>query len=161
MINKNLKFVSSCLFLIFALAQTACSIKVASDNNISGNQIASNNLNGLGAMPAAAGAAAMPANNLPILPASMNPAAEQARVRNVITAMSQSNNPFAEVAISDNSAPSRVVASHQPVNVPQAVNEPAPVRSQSAQGSSAATTVAQQSQSAPSYGPSAAGNATR
>jgi hypothetical protein len=109
------------VFVIIAFANTACEMNIASNNQLNGNQIASNNLNGLpplgGGMPGALPAAT---NGAPYLPRSVdsNIAAEQSRVRNVITTMAAENNPFAGATVADdNHGPSRVVASYQPATV--------------------------------------------
>ncbi len=107
MTKQALISISKLVFVILAFANTACEMKIASDNQINGNQLLSNNLSGNGSpgmqnfRPAnAAGGNDMRPNNIPILPASIE--AEQARARNVINTMAVENNPFAEVIAATN-----------------------------------------------------------
>jgi hypothetical protein len=118
--KQTLISASKLVFVIIAFANTACEMNIASNNQLNGNQIASNNLNGLtppgggalGALPATASGA-------PYLPRSVdsNIAAEQNRVHSVISTMAAENNPFAGAAAETDHGPSRVVASYLPATV--------------------------------------------
>jgi hypothetical protein len=131
--KQTLISTSKLVFVIIAFANTACEMNIASNNQLNGNQVASNNLNGLpplgGGMPGALPAAA---NGAPYLPRSVdsNIAAEQNRVHSVISTMAVENNPFAGATVAeDNHGPSRVVASYQPATVYHSsdLNRPPPL----------------------------------